>query len=58
MFSLKNIERITKGLIINGNANQYIQKYSTSNTTFNKNIFYVPIIFKGHDNEKKYNKCS
>lgn len=52
MFSLKNIERITKGLIINGNANQYIQKYSTSNTTFNKNIFYVPIIFKGHDNEK------
>lgn len=52
MFNLKNIEKITKGLIINGNANQCIKRYSTSNTTFNKGIFYVPIIFKGHDNEK------
>lgn len=52
MFNLKNIEKITKGLIINGNENQYIKDYSTSNTTFNKDIFYVPIIFQGRDNEK------
>lgn len=52
MFNLKDIEKITKGLIVNGNENQYIKKYSTSSMTFQKNIFYVPIIFKGHDNEK------
>lgn len=52
MFNLKDIEKITKGLIINGNECQYIRKYSTSNTTFNKDIFYVPIVFKRHDNEE------
>lgn len=52
MFKLKDIEKITKGLIINGNENQYIRKYSTSNTTFNKDIFYIPIVFKGHNNEE------
>lgn len=52
MFNLKHIEKITKGLIINGSENQYIKKYSTSSMTFQENIFYVPIIFKGHDNEK------
>lgn len=52
MFNLKDIEKITKGLIINGNDNQYIKRYSTSNTTFDKGIFYIPIVFKGNDNEK------
>lgn len=52
MFNLKDIEKITKGLIINGNESQYIRKYSTSNTTFDKDTFYVPIVFKGHDNEE------
>lgn len=52
MFNLKDIEKITKGLIINGDEKQYIRRYSTSNTIFDKGIFYVPIIFKGNDNEK------
>lgn len=51
MFNLKDIEDITKGTIINGNYDKQIKKYSTSNTNFDKDIFYVPIIFKGHDNE-------
>jgi len=57
MFNLKGIEKITKGLIINGDENQYIKRYSTSNTTFDKDIFYVPIIFKGNDNEKNIIKA-
>lgn len=57
MFNLENIKEITKGLIINGDANKNIKKYSTSNTTFNKDIFYVPIIFKGHDNEENIIKA-
>lgn len=52
MFNLKNIEEITKGIIVNGNHNKQIKKYSTSNTTFDKGIFYIPIIFKKYDNEK------
>lgn len=52
MFQLKQIEKITKGRIINGDNHIEIKNYSTSNTTFKKGIFYVPIIFKGHDNEK------
>lgn len=52
MFNLKEIAEITKGSIINGDYSKQIQRYSTSNTTFNKDIFYVPIIFQGHDNEK------
>lgn len=52
MFNLKDVEKITQGLIINGKANQSIKSYSTSNTTFKKDIFYVPIIFKSCDNEK------
>lgn len=52
MFNLKNIEKITKGSIINGNCSKQIKKYSTSNSNFDKDIFYVPIIFKGNDNEK------
>lgn len=51
MFNLKDIEEITKGTIINGNYDKQIKKYSTSNINFDKGIFYVPIIFKGHDNE-------
>ena len=52
MLNLKKIEKITNGLIINGNENQMIKIYSTSNTSFHKDIFYIPIIFKGNDNEK------
>lgn len=52
MLNLKKIEKITNGLIINGNENQMIKIYSTSNTSFHKDIFYIPIIFKGSDNEK------
>ncbi len=51
MFYLKDIEEITKGTIINGNYDKQIKKYSTSNTNFDKGIFYFPIIFKGYDKE-------
>lgn len=36
---------------------EYIKKYSISNTIFNKDIFYVPIIFKGHNNEENIIKA-
>ena len=52
MFSLKNIEEITNGKIINGNCSQQIKKYSTSNTNFDTGIFYVPIIFQKQNREK------
>lgn len=57
MFNLKDIEKITKGIIINGDEKQYFKRYSTSNITFDKGIFYVPIIFKGNDNEKNIIKA-
>lgn len=57
MFNLKNIEEITKGLIINGDCNEQITKYSTANKTFEKGIFYVPIIFQGNDKEKNIIKA-
>lgn len=52
MFNLKKIQEITNGLIVNGNYNEQIKEYSTSNTIFAKGVFYVPIVFKGHDNEE------
>lgn len=52
MFTLKNIEEITNGIIINGNTNELITKYSTAKKTFNKGIFYIPIIFKKKDREE------
>lgn len=52
LFSFKDVAKIAKGSIINGNCHEIIKKYSTSKLTFNQGIFYVPIIFKGYDNEK------
>ena len=52
MFKFKEIEKITNGKIINGDNNKLIDIYSLSNSYFEKDVFYVPIIFKGHDNEK------
>ena len=52
MFTFKEIEKYTDGTIVNGDKNQLIEIYSVSNTKFNKDEFYIPIIFKGNDNEK------
>lgn len=51
MFKFYEIEEITNGTIINGDKNIVIDNYSTSNSIFRKGRFYVPIIFKGKDNE-------
>jgi len=52
MFTLKDIEKITNGKIINGDGNTIINKYSTAKKTFNQGIFYVPIIFKKQNREE------
>lgn len=62
MFRLKEIEKITDGKIINGNKDFIIKDYNLSNKYFYKDSFYVPIVFKGNDNEKNIiaavkNKC-
>jgi len=51
MFNLKDIETITRGKIIRGDGSTKILKYSSNKKTFNKDIFYIPIIFKGQNRE-------
>lgn len=51
MFHLKEIEKITHGIIVNGDPNAYFQYYSVSKDHFAKGIFYVPIIFRGNREE-------
>lgn len=51
MFKFYELEKITNGKIINGNKEILIDSYSLSNNYFEKDVFYVPIIFKGNDNE-------
>ncbi len=51
MFTLKEIEKITKGTIVNGDPNAYFEYYSVRKDHFAKGIFYVPIVFRGSREE-------
>lgn len=52
MFSLKEIEEITNGKILNGNKDRIFECYSVRKDNHKKGIFFVPIVFNGENREK------
>lgn len=52
MYTLKEIEKYTNGLIINGDEKTNLKEYSLLKNNHQKGEFFIPIIFKGIDREE------